>query len=76
MRQQTNFREQFRRGNARLILIAALYVGGAKPDQALVWNVRTCRPPAKGDVQAARTARTRVAAGHRAEQLVVGWKVL
>src|SRR3954447_22487700 len=27
--------------------------GGAKPDQALVGNVRTCRPDAKGDVQAA-----------------------
>jgi Rhodopirellula transposase DDE domain len=24
------------------------HVGGAKPDQALVWNVRTCRPDAKG----------------------------
>src|SRR3954465_10552570 len=36
------------------------HVGGAKPDQALVWNVRTCRPDAKGDVQAAQTARIRV----------------
>jgi hypothetical protein len=24
------------------------HVGGAKPDQALVWNVRTCRPDVKG----------------------------
>src|SRR3954452_3447497 len=46
-------------------------VGGAKPDQALVGNVRTCRSDAKGDVQAAQTARIRVprrgtGAGHRA----------
>src|SRR5271165_4125353 len=25
-------------------------IGGAKPDQALVWNVRTCRSDAKGAV--------------------------
>ena len=30
------------------------HVGGAKPDQALVWNVRTCRPDVRGDAQAAR----------------------
>src|ERR1700733_1197968 len=36
------------------------HLGGAKPDQALVWNVRTCRLDAKGDVQAAKSARTRV----------------
>src|ERR1700733_6646330 len=48
------------------------HVGGAKPDQALVWNVRTCRPDAKGDVRAARTARIRVPMGGTgAEQLVV-----
>jgi hypothetical protein len=53
------------------------HVGGAKPDQALVGNVRTCRPDAKGDVQAAKTARIRVPTrGTGAEQLVVGWKVL
>jgi hypothetical protein len=53
------------------------HVGGAKPDQALVGNVRTCRPDAKGDVQAAKTARIRVPMrGTGAEQLVVGWKVL
>ncbi len=51
--------------------------GGAKPDQALVWNVRTCRSAAKGDVQVAKTARTRVLMrGTGAEQLVVGRKVL
>src|SRR6202007_2755166 len=36
------------------------HLGGAKSDQALVWNVRTCRPEVKGDVQAAKSARTRV----------------
>jgi hypothetical protein len=53
------------------------HVGGAKPDQALVWNVRTCRPDAKGDVRAAKTARIRVPKrGTGTEQLVVEWKVL
>ncbi len=53
------------------------HAGGAKPDQALVWNVRTCRPDVKGDVQAAKTARTRVPMrGTGAEQPVVGGKVL
>jgi hypothetical protein len=52
--------------------------GGAKPDQALVRNVRTCRPAAKGDVQAAKTARTRIPMRGTtgAEQPVVGRKVL
>src|SRR5215467_8328987 len=36
------------------------HVGGAKLNQALVRNVRTCSSDAKGDVQAAHTARTRV----------------
>jgi hypothetical protein len=53
------------------------HVGGAKPDQALVWNVRTCRLDAKGDIRAARTARIRVPMrGTGAEQLVVEGKVL
>src|SRR3954466_1247146 len=53
------------------------HVGGAKPDQALVWNMRTCRCDAKGDVQAAQTARIRVPMrGTGAEQLVGGRKVL
>src|SRR5207302_8990758 len=53
------------------------HVGGAKPDQALVWNVRTCRPDAKGDVRVARTARIRVPMrGTGAEQLVVEWTAL
>jgi hypothetical protein len=53
------------------------HVGGAKPDQALVWNVRTCRPDAKGEVQVANTTRTRVPMrGTGAEQFVVGLKVL
>jgi len=51
--------------------------GGVKPDQALVRNGRTCRLDAKGDVQAAHTARTRVPKrGTGAEQLVVGMKAL
>jgi hypothetical protein len=53
------------------------HVGGAKPDQALVWNVRTCRSDAKEDVQVANTTRTRVPMrGTGAEQFVVGLKVL
>jgi hypothetical protein len=53
------------------------HVGGAKPDQALVWNVRTCRPDMKGEVQVAKTTRTRVPMrGTGAEQFVVGLKVL
>src|SRR6266545_7787288 len=51
------------------------HVGGAKLNQALVRNVRTCRSDAKGDVQAAHTARTRVPKRSTgAEQLVVGMK--
>ena len=46
-------------------------------DQALVRNVRTCRPAAKEDVQVAKSARTRVPMqGTGAEWLVVGMKVL
>jgi hypothetical protein len=53
------------------------HVGGAKPDQALVWNVRTCRPDAKGEIRAAETARTRVPKrGTGTERPVVGLKVL
>jgi hypothetical protein len=53
------------------------HVGGAKPDQALVRNVRTCRSDVKGDVQAAKTARTRVPMrGTGAEGPIVGLKVL
>jgi hypothetical protein len=53
------------------------HVGGANPDQALVWNVRTCRPDGKGEVQAAKTARTRVPMwGTGAEKSVLGLKAL
>jgi hypothetical protein len=53
------------------------HLGGAKPDQALVWNVRTCRLDAKGDVQAAKSARTRVPMRDtETEWSVVGKKVL
>ena len=53
------------------------HIGGAKPDQAFVWNVRTCRPDAKGEAQVAETARARVPMrGTGAEWPVVGLKVL
>jgi hypothetical protein len=53
------------------------HIGGAKPDQAFVRNVRTCRPDVKGEVQLAETERTRVPMrGTGAEQPVVGLKVL
>src|ERR1700756_5079313 len=53
------------------------HVDGAKLNQALVWNVRTCRSDAKGDVQAAHTARTRVPKRSTgAEKLVVRMKAL
>src|SRR5438445_6772273 len=53
------------------------HVSGAKPDQALVRNVRTCRADGKGDVQAAETARTRVPMrGTGAERPIVGLKVV
>ena len=48
------------------------HAGGAKLNQALVRNVRTCRSDAKGEVPAAHTARTRVPKRSTgAEQLVV-----
>ena len=53
------------------------HVGGAKLDQAFAWNVRTCRPDIKGDVQAAKSARTRVPMRDTGtERFVVGMKVL
>jgi len=41
------------------------HISGAKPDQALVWNVRTCRSDAKGDVQAENRKGQSTDAGHR-----------
>ena len=53
------------------------HVSGAKPDQALARNVRTCRADVKGAVQAAETVRTRVPMrGTGAEWPIVGSKVL
>jgi hypothetical protein len=53
------------------------YGGGANLNQALVWNVRTCRSDAKGEIQAAETARIRVPMRSTGtEQLVVGTKAL
>jgi hypothetical protein len=57
--------------------IKSRQVWSGEPDQALVWNVRTCRSDAKGEVQVAKTTRTRVPMrGTGAEQFVVGLKVL
>src|SRR6266699_5027186 len=53
------------------------HVGGAKLNQALVRNVRTCRSDAKRDIQAAHTVRIRVPKRSTGtEQLVVGRKAL
>ena len=65
------------RGNPEACPSGIRHVGGAKLNQALVRNVRTCRSDAKGDVQAAQTARTRVPMRSTgAEQPVVGMKAL
>ena len=53
------------------------HVGGAKLNQALVRNVRTCRSDAKGEVASGQTARTRVPMRSTGtEQPVVGMKAL
>jgi hypothetical protein len=72
----SSFRDKFRSG-PEACLSGIRHIGGAKPDQALVWNVRTCRSDVKGDVQSAKTERTRVPMrGTGAEKSVVGLKVL
>ena len=51
--------------------------GSANLVQALVWNVGTCRPDVKGEIQVEETIRMRVPMrGTGAEQPVVGRKVL
>jgi hypothetical protein len=50
------FRDQLG-GGPEACLSGIRHIGGAKPDQALVWNVRTCRPDVKGEAQVAKTAR-------------------
>src|SRR5215813_7693464 len=53
------------------------HIGGAKLNQALVRNVRTCAPMQRERSQAAQTARIRVPMrGTGAEQPVVGTKAL
>ncbi len=53
------------------------HVSGAKPDQALVRNVRSCGLDVLGGVQAAKSARASVPLrGTGAEQFVVGTKAL
>ena len=41
------------------------HIGGAKPDQALVWNVRTCRSDAKGRPSGENRKDQSTDAGHR-----------
>jgi hypothetical protein len=64
-------------GNPEVCSSGIRHIGGAKPDQALVWNVRTCRSDAKGDVRVAETTRARVPMRNTgAERPVVGLRVL
>jgi hypothetical protein len=54
------------RGNLLTIWVASSHAGGVNLDQALVWNVGTCRPDAKGETQAGRTRKSESTdAGHR-----------
>ena len=72
----SSFRDQLG-GDPGACLSDIRHIGGAKPGKAFVWNVRTCRPDAKGEIQSAKTERTRVPMrGTGAERLVVGMKVL
>ena len=51
--------------------------GSANLIQALVWNVGTCRPDDKGEIQVEETIRMRVPMRDTgADQLVVVWKFL
>jgi hypothetical protein len=47
------------------------HVGGAKLNQALVWNVRTCSPMPREKAQAAPTARLKVPMRQRGADVVV-----
>ena len=65
------------RGNPEDCPSGIRHVGGAKLNQALVRNVRTCAPMQRERSQAAQTARIRVPMrGAGAEQPVVGMKAL
>jgi hypothetical protein len=65
------------RGNPEDCPSGIRHVGGAKLNQALVRNVRTCAPMQRERSQAAQTARIRVPMrGAGAEQPVVGTKAL
>ena len=65
------------RGNPEACPSGIRHVGGAKLNQALVRNVRTCAPMRRERSQAAQTARIRVPMrGAGAEQPVVGMKAL
>ncbi len=53
------------------------HVDGASPHQAFVWNVRTCRSDAKGELQLAKSKRIRVPMRSTgAERFVVVLKAL
>src|ERR1700738_4242577 len=65
------------RGNPEACPSGIRHVGGAKLNQALVWNVRTCAAMQRERSQAAHTARIRVPMRSTGtEQLVVGRKAL
>jgi hypothetical protein len=65
------------RGNPEACPSGIRHVGGAKLNQALARNVRTCAPMQRERSQAAQTARIRVPMrGTGAEQPVVGTKAL
>ena len=65
------------RGNPEACPSGIRHVGGAKLNQALIRNVRTCAPMQRERSQAAQTARIRVPMrGAGAEQPVVGTKAL
>src|SRR5258707_3779608 len=63
------------RGNPEACPSGIRHVGGAKLNQALVWNVRTCAAMQRERSQAAHTARIRVPMRSTGtEQLLVGTK--
>src|SRR5438876_9569598 len=65
------------RGNPEACPSGIRHVGGAKLNQALVWNVRTCAPMQRERSQAAQTARIRVPMrGAGTEQPGVGAKAV
>jgi len=65
------------RGEPVYCLGGVRHKGGVNLIQALVWNVGTCRPDAKGETQSGRPTRARVPMrGTGADQLVLVLKSL